>query len=111
MSLASAARTARNLGYISWAFEKAVKLVRTIGKKGYDIITANDGQAALNAYKAAKHQNFTANLLPSSLGALGVHNNFLRLRSLQSISQNAKLRLNWHVTRIKKGGGYGHYLQ
>ena len=39
MSLASAARTARNLGYISWAFEKAVKLVRTIGRKGYDILT------------------------------------------------------------------------
>ena len=39
MSLASAARTARNLGYISWAFEKAVKLVRTVGRKGYDIIT------------------------------------------------------------------------
>ena len=39
MSLASAARTARNLGYISWAFEKAVKLVRTAGRKGYEIIT------------------------------------------------------------------------
>ena len=39
MSLATAARTARNLGYISWAFEKAVKLVRTVGRKGYEIIT------------------------------------------------------------------------
>lgn len=39
MSLASAARVAKNLGYISWAFEKGVKLVRTIGKKGYDILT------------------------------------------------------------------------
>ena len=39
MSLASAARTAKNLGYISWAFEKAVKLVRTVGRKGYDILT------------------------------------------------------------------------
>ena len=38
MSLASTARTARNIGYISWAFEKTVKMVRTIAKKGYDII-------------------------------------------------------------------------
>ena len=38
MSLASTARTARNLGYISWAFEKAIKLVRTVGRKGYEII-------------------------------------------------------------------------
>ena len=38
MSLASAARTAKNIGYISWAFEKTVKAVRTIGKKGYEII-------------------------------------------------------------------------
>ena len=38
MSLATAARTARNLGYISWAFEKTVKMVRTIGRKGYEII-------------------------------------------------------------------------
>ena len=39
MSLASAARTARNIGYISWAFEKTAKLIRTVGRKGYDIIT------------------------------------------------------------------------
>ena len=39
MSLASTAKTARNLGYISWAFEKAIKLVRTVGRKGYEIIT------------------------------------------------------------------------
>ena len=38
MSLASAARTAKNIGYISWAFEKTVKMVRTIGRKGYEII-------------------------------------------------------------------------
>ena len=38
MSLASTARTARNLGYISWAFEKTVKMVRVISKKGYEII-------------------------------------------------------------------------
>ena len=38
MSLASAARTAKNIGYISWAFEKTVKMIRTIGKKGYEII-------------------------------------------------------------------------
>ena len=38
MSLATAARTARNIGYISWAFEKTVKMVRTIGRKGYEII-------------------------------------------------------------------------
>ena len=38
MSLATAARTARNIGYISWAFEKTAKLVRTVGRKGYDII-------------------------------------------------------------------------
>jgi len=39
MSLASAARTARNIGYISWAFEKTAKLIRTVGRKGYEIIT------------------------------------------------------------------------
>ena len=39
MSLATAARTARNIGYISWAFEKTAKLIRTVGRKGYDIIT------------------------------------------------------------------------
>ena len=39
MSLASAARTAKNIGYISWAFEKTAKLIRTVGRKGYDIIT------------------------------------------------------------------------
>ena len=39
MSLASAARTARNIGYISWAFEKTAKMVRTVGRKGYEIIT------------------------------------------------------------------------
>lgn len=38
MSLATAAKTARNIGYISWAFEKTVKMVRTIGRKGYEII-------------------------------------------------------------------------
>ena len=38
MSLASAARTAKNIGYISWAFEKTVKMVRTVGRKGYEII-------------------------------------------------------------------------
>ena len=38
MSLASAARTAKNIGYISWAFEKTIKMVRTIAKKGYEII-------------------------------------------------------------------------
>ena len=38
MSLASAARTAKNIGYISWAFEKTAKMVRTIGRKGYEII-------------------------------------------------------------------------
>ena len=38
MSLASTARTARNLGYISWAFEKTVKMVRVISKEGYEII-------------------------------------------------------------------------
>ena len=38
MSLASTARTARNLGYISWAFEKTVKMVRVVSKKGYEII-------------------------------------------------------------------------
>ena len=38
MSLATAARTARNICYISWAFEKTAKLVRTIGRKGYEII-------------------------------------------------------------------------
>ena len=39
MSLASAARTAKNIGYISWAFEKTAKLIRTVGRKGYEIIT------------------------------------------------------------------------
>ena len=39
MSLATAARTAKNIGYISWAFEKTAKLVRAVGRKGYDIIT------------------------------------------------------------------------
>ena len=39
MSLASAARTAKNIGYISWAFEKTTKLIRTVVRKGYDIIT------------------------------------------------------------------------
>tara|TARA_Y100000310_G_C20456792_1_gene703439 strand:+ start:370 stop:636 length:267 start_codon:yes stop_codon:yes gene_type:complete len=39
MSLATAARTAKNIGYISWAFEKTLKAVRTIGRKGYEIIT------------------------------------------------------------------------
>tara|TARA_R110002110_G_scaffold115354_11_gene286103 strand:- start:1315 stop:1581 length:267 start_codon:yes stop_codon:yes gene_type:complete len=39
MSLASAARTAKNLGVISWAFEKTLKLVRGVGRKGYEIIT------------------------------------------------------------------------
>ena len=39
MSLATAARTARNIGYISWAFEKTAKLIRTVGRKGYEIIT------------------------------------------------------------------------
>ena len=38
MSLATAAKTARTIGYISWAFEKTVKMVRTIGRKGYEII-------------------------------------------------------------------------
>ena len=38
MSLASAARTAKNIGYISWAFEKTIKMVRTVGRKGYEII-------------------------------------------------------------------------
>ena len=39
MSLASAARTAKNIGYITWAFEKTMKLLRTAGKKGYEIIS------------------------------------------------------------------------
>jgi len=39
MSLATAARTARNIGYISWAFEKTAKLIRTVSRKGYEIIT------------------------------------------------------------------------
>ena len=39
MSLATAARTAKNIGYISWAFEKTAKLIRTVGRKGYEIIT------------------------------------------------------------------------
>ena len=39
MSLASAARTAKNIGYISWAFEKTAKLIRTVGRKGYESIT------------------------------------------------------------------------
>ena len=38
MSLATAAKSARNIGYISWACEKTVKMVRTIGRKGYEII-------------------------------------------------------------------------
>ena len=38
MSLASAARTAKNIGYISWAFEKTIKMVRTVSRKGYEII-------------------------------------------------------------------------
>jgi hypothetical protein len=38
MSLASAARTARNIGYITWAFEKTLKFVRTVGKKSYEVI-------------------------------------------------------------------------
>ena len=38
MSLASVGRAAKNVGYISWAFEKTVKMVRTIGRKGYEII-------------------------------------------------------------------------
>ena len=38
MSLASTARTARNIGYISWAFEKTIKMIRTVGRKGYEII-------------------------------------------------------------------------
>ena len=38
MSLASAARTAKNIGYISWAFEKTAKMLRTIGRKGYEIV-------------------------------------------------------------------------
>ena len=38
MSLASVGRTAKSIGYISWAFEKTVKMVRTIGRKGYEII-------------------------------------------------------------------------
>ena len=39
MSLATAARTAKNIGYITWAFEKTTKLIRTVVRKGYDIIT------------------------------------------------------------------------
>ena len=38
MSLAGAAKTARNIGYISWAFEKTLKFVRTVGKKSYEVI-------------------------------------------------------------------------
>ena len=38
MSLASVGRAAKNVGYISWAFEKTVKMVRTISRKGYEII-------------------------------------------------------------------------
>ena len=38
MSLASVGRAAKSIGYISWAFEKTVKMVRTIGRKGYEII-------------------------------------------------------------------------
>ena len=38
MSLATAARHAKNIGYISWAFEKTIKMVRVIGRKGYEII-------------------------------------------------------------------------
>ena len=38
MSLASAAKTAKNIGYITWAFEKTAKLLRNTGKKGYEII-------------------------------------------------------------------------
>ena len=39
MNLGSAARAARKIGYITWAFEKTMKLVRTVGRKSYDIIT------------------------------------------------------------------------
>ena len=38
MSLAGAAKTARNIGYISWAFEKTLKFVRAVGKKSYEVI-------------------------------------------------------------------------
>ena len=38
MSLAGAAKTARNIGYISWAFEKTLKFVRTVGKKSYEVM-------------------------------------------------------------------------
>ena len=38
MSLATAAKHAKNIGYISWAFEKTIKMVRVIGRKGYEII-------------------------------------------------------------------------
>ena len=39
MSLGSAARAAKKIGYITWAFEKTIKLVRVIGRKSYEIIT------------------------------------------------------------------------
>ena len=39
MSLASAARTAKNIGYITWAFEKTLKFLRMAGKKSYEIIS------------------------------------------------------------------------
>ena len=39
MNLGSAARAARKIGYITWAFEKTMKLVRTVGRKSYNIIT------------------------------------------------------------------------
>ena len=38
MSLFKVARTAKRVGIITWAFEKTIKLVRTVGSKTYRII-------------------------------------------------------------------------
>ena len=39
MNLGQAGRAARNIGYISWSFEKVLKLLRFMGRKTYSVLT------------------------------------------------------------------------
>lgn len=39
MNLGQAGRAAKNIGYITWSFEKLLKLLRFMGRKTYSVLT------------------------------------------------------------------------
>ena len=69
MSLAGAAKTARNIGYISWAFEKTLKFVRTVGKKSYEVM-ANKPKYDVEIMVGEEHIEFRDKLSTKEINNL-----------------------------------------